>query len=377
MHFTDRATRNLVTRILNEGHAVKGVFTPLSRRDPSPEVEPQAEKDDDSSRSEKEVAAEGLCSLGKTLPSKKPVDVSHETAENVINLEEESSEEEDDTLVHHVKPRVARKLKTRKGKTVAEMLTTRTRKKAVAVGPSKSWSKVEVKKRKVRESSDSEDDVEDDVPYISPVKKKTARKSPAKADAVHLDNISFHLEDSAAKWKFVIQRRVVVERELGKEVVEVKEVMELIDYASLMKTVSALPQCFEGLVKEFVVNIPEDIADKNNKEFCKVFVRGRCVRFSPTVINKFLGRGTEGVVELEATDNEVCRTSIAGKVKEWSSKKHLSAGKLTIKYAILHKIGSANWVPTNDISTISNALGRIIYAIGTKLNFDYGRFMFE
>jgi hypothetical protein len=34
-------------------------------------------------------------------------------------------------------------------------------------------------------------------------------------------------------------------------------------------------------------------------------------------------------------------------------------------------------VPTNHISTISNVLGRIIYAIGTRLNFDYGRFMFE
>jgi len=168
-----------------------------------------------------------------------------------------------------------------------------------------------------------------------------------------------------------------VERELGKDIVEVKEVMDLIKYVGLMKTVSGLPQCFEGLVKEFVVNIPEDIADKNNKEFCKVFVRGKCVKFSPTVINKFLGRGTEGSGELEATDNEVCRKITAGQVKEWPSKKHLSAGKSTVKYAILHKIGSANWVPTNHISTISNALGRIIFAIGTKLNFDYGRFMFE
>ena len=100
------------------------------------------------------------------------------------------------------------------------------------------------------------------------------------------------MEDGAAKWKFIIQRIVAVERELGKDVVEVKELMELIKSAGLMKTVSALPQCFEGLVKDFVVNIPEDIADKNNKEFCKVFVRGRCVRFSPTVINKFIGRGT-------------------------------------------------------------------------------------
>ena len=229
----------------------------------------------------------------------------------------------------------------------------------------------------MRESSDSEEDVEDDVPDISPVKKSTVRKSPVKVIDVHLDNISFHLEDGAAKWKFVIQRRVAVERELGKDVVEVKEVMDLIKSAGLMKIVSGLSQCFEGLVKEFVVNIPEGIVDKNNKEFCKVFVRGKCVKFSPTVINKFLGRGTKGAGELEATDNEVYREITARQVKEWPSKKHLPAGKLIVKYAILHKIGSANWVPTNHISTISNALGRLIFAIGTKLNFDYGRFMFE
>jgi hypothetical protein len=64
MHHTDRVIRNLVTRILNEGHSVNGVSNPLSGRDPSPEVGPHNEKDDDSSRSEKDMAAEGLCSLG-------------------------------------------------------------------------------------------------------------------------------------------------------------------------------------------------------------------------------------------------------------------------------------------------------------------------
>ncbi|XP_050908727.1 uncharacterized protein LOC127122431 [Lathyrus oleraceus] len=144
-----------------------------------------------------------------------------------------------------------------------------------------------------------------------------------------------------------------------------------------MKTVARLSRCYEGLVKEFIVNIPEDIADENNKEFCKVFVRGKCITFSPTVINKFLGRGIEGACELEATYNEVCREIIARKVKEWPSKNHLPSRKLTVKYAILHKIGSANWVPTNHISAISNTLGIFIFVVGTKLKFDYGRFMSE
>ncbi|XP_050889961.1 uncharacterized protein LOC127095293 [Lathyrus oleraceus] len=204
MHYGDRAIRNLATRILREGHEVKGVSTPLSRREPSPEEEPHADKDEDSSKSEKECAAEGLCSLGKTLHSKKP----NVPQEKIIDLEEGSTEGEDDPLVHLVKPSVAEKLRTKKGKRVAKMRAARV--------------------------------------------KKTA--------------------DGAVKWKYVIQRRVAIERELGQEAVEVKEVIELIKNAGLMKTVVTLPQCYQGLVKEFIVNIPEDIHDKNSREFCKSLV---------------------------------------------------------------------------------------------------------
>ncbi|XP_050919766.1 uncharacterized protein LOC127137338 [Lathyrus oleraceus] len=193
IHHTDRVIRNLVTRILNEGHSVKGFSTPLSQIHPSPEAEQHSEKDDDSSSSKKDMVAEGLCSLGQTVSDK--------------------------------------------GK------------------------------------------------FVPP---KTANASYSKKhnDAYNVIN----LEDD---------RRVVVERELGKDVVDVKEVMDLIKAVGLLKTVAGFSQCYEGFVKEFNVNIPEDIADKN-KEFCKVFVRGRKI---------------EGAGELEATNNEVCREITARQVK--------------------------------------------------------------
>ncbi|XP_050909528.1 uncharacterized protein LOC127123346 [Lathyrus oleraceus] len=153
-----------------------------------------------------------------------------------------------------------------------------------------------------------------------------------------------------------------MERELGKDAADVKEVMDLIKAAWLLKTVAGFSQCYEGLVKEFIVNIPEDIFDKNSKEFYKVYVRGR---------------NNEGAGELEVTDNQVCREITTRQVKVLPVKRHLPAGKLTVKYAILHKIRAANWVPTNHISTIANTLGRFIFAVGTKVKFDYGRFMFD
>ncbi|XP_058744422.1 uncharacterized protein LOC131617055 [Vicia villosa] len=44
-----------------------------------------------------------------------------------------------------------------------------------------------------------------------------------------------------------------------------------------------------------------------------------------------------------------------------------------MKYAMLHKIGATNWVPTNHKSTIATVLGRFIYVVGTKAKFDYGK----
>jgi len=53
--------------------------------------------------------------------------------------------------------------------------------------------------------------------------------------------------------------------------------------------VQNLGECYKMLVKEFLVNIPDDCDSPIRREYQKVFVRGECVKFSPTIINKFLG----------------------------------------------------------------------------------------
>src|ERR1043165_4563868 len=95
------------------------------------------------------------------------------------------------------------------------------------------------------------------------------------------------------------------------------------------------------------------------------------------MINKFLGRPDEAQPELEVTDNQVCQVITAQQVKHWPLKGKLTASKLSVKFAMLHKIGAANWVPTNHKSTISSGLGRFIYAVGTQATFDYGSYIFE
>ncbi|XP_058754630.1 uncharacterized protein LOC131627790 [Vicia villosa] len=197
--------------------------------------------------------------------------------------------------------------------------------KSTGVGPSKSWSKVFPKKRKEWEIVESESDVKVDVPDIPSRKKPTTSKLAASIHEVPIDNVSFHYASSASRWKYVLQKRLDIERELTQNSLENKEVLALILEARLLKTVCNLPKCYEKLVKEFVVNLFEDRGNNRSVDFRKVFVR----------------------------DNKACQV-------------------ITTK-----QIGAANWVPTNHKSTISTVLGRFMYVVGAKAKFDYGTYIFD
>ncbi|KAK2383147.1 hypothetical protein QL285_070632 [Trifolium repens] len=304
--------------------------------------------------------------------------------------------------------------KSPKKKKVAAEATTSTKKKMY--GPVRRSSRVEIpakqkkkaSKRKTIELSDSEiaaeedappiptaskqktpkrrktvvdaavDDAEENAPSIVSAKKKKAGRSiPQNVPDVPMDNVSFHFSASAAKWKFVYHRRLALERELSDEALECKEVIDLIHQAGLMKTVSGLGKCYEKLVKEFIVNIGEDCGNRLSKEFHQVFVRGKCVDFSPAVINRFLGRKEEGYSEFEPTNNQICKTITANQVKVWPLKGKVPSVMLSVKYAILNRIGAINWVPTTHSSTIATSLAKFIYAIGTGADADFGFLIFD
>ncbi|KAL2990328.1 hypothetical protein AAZX31_11G192800 [Glycine max] len=232
------------------------------------------------------------------------------------------------------------------------------------------------KKRKEISSSDSDDDVELDV-STSKRAKKSGRKVPGNVPDAPLDNISFHSIDNVEKWKYVYQRRLAVERELGRDALDCKETMDLIKAAGLLKTVTKLGDCYEGLVREFIVNISSDISNRKSDDYQRVFVRGKCVRFSPAVINKHLGRPTDGMVDIDVSEHQIAKEITAKQVQHWPKKGKLSAGKLSVKYAILHRIGAANWVPTNHTSTVATGLGKFLYAVGTKSKFNFGNYIFD
>ncbi|XP_058750178.1 uncharacterized protein LOC131623191 [Vicia villosa] len=286
-------------------------------------------------------------------------------ADKVINLDDLSN----DDLAASINPSIARRLMRRKGKQVVAEDSQKKRAvaKPASVGPKKPWSKVVPKKRKARRiaENESDSDVVVDVNDIHPKKKVSTSKLASSSPEVPIDNISFHYPSSVLRWKFVYQKRLALERELTQSALEYEEIMHLIHEAGLMKIVTQLSKCYKVLVKEFIVNLHEDYGNKETKEYFKVCVRGKCVNFSPTVINKFLERSNEAQPELEVSDNQMCKEITAGQVKTWPVKGKLTASKLSVKYAILHKIGAANWVPTQHKSTISAILGTHVHDVVT------------
>ncbi|XP_058767279.1 uncharacterized protein LOC131640945 [Vicia villosa] len=391
--YVDKAITRIVTRILKENHqnTSKAEVAHTSGCDPT----------------EEEIIKNGQGGAENTnvtedvndIEENKQTKVNSETGTNVVDLDEYS----DDELLASLNPSVANRLMTRrkakaisqsspeknaeakstvkdsvkKKSTSAGPIKSKAMAKSVGVGPSKSWSKVVPKKRKEREIVEYESDIEGDVPNIPSRKKPTTSKLAASIPEIPIDNVSFHYASSASRWKYVLQKRLAVERELAPNALENKEILELIQEAGLLKTVCNLPKCYERLVKEFMVNLSEDYGNSKSVDFRKVFVRGKCVSFSPSVINNFLVRTNEAQPELEVTDNKVCQVITAKQVKSWPLKEKLTASKLSIKYAMLHKIEATNWVPTNHKSTISTVLGRFLYDVGTKAKFDYGTYIFD
>ncbi|KAK2448430.1 hypothetical protein QL285_007694 [Trifolium repens] len=342
--------------------------------------------------------------------------------DNVVNVEEMA--DLDLTVREVAGGSIARRLRNRKGKeadAVVEVVAKATpSKKKKMIRPSRKPSKVEIAsekkkksgKRKQPEVGDSDYEVEEDVPHIVPNTVSSAKKKSQKnfrraaipePDVVHdvpnivsagkkkiggriipqnvpdvpMDNISFHFIESAQKWKFVANRRLALERELSDEALEQKEIIALIEKAGLMKTVSGIGNCYEKLVKEFLVNIPEDCDNPLSKEHHKVYVRGKCVMFSPAIINKFLGNKESDYAEMEITNNNICKTITANQVKIWPSRGKVPSVMLSVKYAILNRIGTANWVPTTHTSDIATGLARFIYSVGTSTEFNYEAHIFD
>ncbi|XP_050895811.1 uncharacterized protein LOC127102486 [Lathyrus oleraceus] len=203
------------------------------------------------------------------------------------------------------------------------------------------------------------------------------KRIPMNIPSAPMDNISFHYETGVQKWKYVFQIGISCERDPGKEYFDCKERMKFLKAAGLMKIVTDGGPCYEKLVKEFIVNINVKCNVEGNKEYRKVYDRGKCVKFSFSVINDYLVKSKSSRSDKVPSIDKIAKEIIGGQVKQWPKKCILSSGSLSVKYAILNRIGVANWTPTYHSSGITTALAKLILQIGTKAKLNFGEYMFE
>lgn len=146
--------------------------------------------------------------------------------------------------------------------------------------------------RNIFQTSDfKEDDEEEVLDNVHTVRKKVGGKRiHVNASSPHMDNVSFHYETGVKKWKYVFQRRIAGERELGKEALNCKEIMELLKPIGLMKIVTDVGPGYQKLVKEFIVNLTVEYNIEGINTYIKVYDIGKFVKFSPSIINDYLGR---------------------------------------------------------------------------------------
>ncbi|XP_050914731.1 uncharacterized protein LOC127129621 [Lathyrus oleraceus] len=260
--YVHNAIASIVTKILSGDQNVPGVSVPLNTIVP----------DDGACRETAVVLRENIAGLPKEDPKNdKPVSQPRGSGlgEGKKTVMQRSPAKEVDETTPHRQP------------------GTESARKRKGYGPAKSWSKEMPKKLKTKAVVvESESDVPCDVTTSMSRKKPSSSKLAASVPEVPIDNVSFHFASSVNRWKYVYHKRLALERELAQNALDCKEIVDLIKEAGLIRTVSQLPKCYETLVKEFIVNLSEECSDGKSKEFRKVYVRGKCVTFSPSVINQ-------------------------------------------------------------------------------------------
>ncbi|XP_008466681.2 uncharacterized protein LOC103504033 [Cucumis melo] len=153
--------------------------------------------------------------------------------------------------------------------------------------------------------------------------------------------------------------------------------MDLIHKAGLEKTISNVGPFYPQLIREFIVNLPDEFNNPSSADYQTVHIRGFKFVISPTAINGFLGNTIDIDCSRSCPITEVLATVLSGGTLSTWPVNGIPAAALSVKYVILHKIGIANWFPSSHASSISVALGAFLYQICNDDKVDTGAFIYN
>ena len=92
-----------------------------------------------------------------------------------------------------------------------------------------------------------------------------------------------------------MQRRIAYKVNVSDKHQSCMSIMDLIERAGLTKTISNVGPFYPQLIKEFIVNLPDDFNDPSSLDYQTVHIRGFKFVISPIVIKGFL----ENVIDVD------------------------------------------------------------------------------
>uniref|UniRef100_A0A9I9ECN8 Putative plant transposon protein domain-containing protein n=1 Tax=Cucumis melo TaxID=3656 RepID=A0A9I9ECN8_CUCME len=181
------------------------------------------------------------------------------------------------------------------------------------------------------------------------------------------------------RWKFVGQQRIADEVNVSDKHHSCVSIMNLIEKAGLSKTISDVGPFYPQLIREFVVNLPTDFNDPSSPNYQTIHIRGFKSTISPTVINGFLGNVVSINFAPSSSSTDVLAFELSEETLSSWPVNGIHAAALSVKYAILHKIGTFLYRIYNDDRVdagafIYNQLLRHVGSFGVKLPIALPRF---
>lgn len=191
----------------------------------------------------------------------------------------------------------------------------------------------------------------------------------ANVSFVSLDGVSFHTEENTNLWKYIVKHNIVDEKELAVSAQECWDLMDLFLEFSLDKTILKLGLYYPQLIREFIVKLSIDFDDPTSLQFQKVYIRRHQFVISLATINQFLQRNTpENVIEQRPSLQELVLEFSGGTLSSWPKNGQLPMTVLSVKYALLPRIGITNWYLSSHRSGLSVYLATLIIRLEPSLH---------
>ncbi|GAA0155192.1 hypothetical protein LIER_12974 [Lithospermum erythrorhizon] len=116
------------------------------------------------------------------------------------------------------------------------------------------------------------------------------RRIARDVEDVLIEGIDFSGGENEARWKFVCARNILPERFLSEATIKNQTYMDIMEEPGMLAIMGDIGPHWLSLVREFICNLSEDIADPSRPVFHKVKMKGFVFDFSPLLINRHYGR---------------------------------------------------------------------------------------